>query len=77
MIGKGGRGKKKLEIATDFITEYFGSKNEIASKEIELEAARRNIKRNTLLSAKKKLNIRSGRGMDEAGNQYWTWIKEE
>ena len=77
LIGKGGRGKKKLDIAADFITEYFGSKNEIASKEIELEAARRNIKRNTLLSAKKKLNIRSGRGMDEAGNQYWTWIKEE
>jgi hypothetical protein len=42
-----------------------------------LEAARRKIKRNMLLSAKKKLNIRSGRGMDEAGNQYWTWIKEE
>lgn len=77
LIGKGGRGKKKLDIAADFITEYFGSKKEIASKEIELEAARRNIKRNTLLSAKKKLNIRSGRGMDEAGKQYWTWIKEE
>lgn len=77
LIGKGGRGKKKLDIAADFITEYFGSKKEIASKEIELEAARRNIKRNTLLSAKKKLNIHSGRGMDEVGNQYWTWIKEE
>lgn len=35
------------------------------------------IKRNTLLSAKKKLGIVSGKGKQEDGTAFWTWIMPE
>ena len=44
------------------------------SNDILQEAARRGIKRNTLLSAKKKLGIVSGKGKTDDGISYWTWI---
>ena len=59
LSGNEGRGKKKLDIAENFIKEYFGSNKVIPSNEIMMEAAKRSIKRNTLLSAKKKLGITS------------------
>ena len=57
LSGNEGRGKKKLDIAENFIKEYFGTNKVIPSNEIMMEAAKRGIKRNTLLSAKKKLGI--------------------
>ena len=74
LSGNEGRGKKKLDIAENFIKEYFGAAKEIISNDILQEAARRGIKRNTLLSAKKKLGIASGRGKTDDGISYWTWI---
>lgn len=74
LSGNEGRGKKKLDIAGNFIKEYFGSSKEIISNDILQEAARRGIKRNTLLSAKKKLGIASGKGKTDDGISYWTWI---
>ncbi len=74
LSGNEGRGKKKLDIAENFIKEYFGSRKEIISNDILQEAARRGIKRNTLLSAKKKLGIASGKGKTDDGISYWTWI---
>lgn len=74
LSGNEGRGKKKLDIAENFIKEYFGSSKEIISNDILQEAARRGIKRNTLLSAKKKLGITSGKGKAEDGTSYWTWL---
>lgn len=74
LSGNEGRGKKKLDIAENFIKEYFGSSKEIISNDILQEAARRGIKRNTLLSAKKKLGITSGKGKAEDGTSYWTWF---
>ena len=71
------RGKKKLDIAESFIKEYFGAAKEIISNDILQEAARRGIKRNTLLSAKKKLGIASGKGKTDDGISYWTWIMPE
>ena len=59
LSGNEGRGKKKLDIAENFIKEYFGTNKVIPSNEIMMEAAKRSIKRNTLLSAKKKLGITS------------------
>ena len=53
---------------------YFGSSKEIILNDILQEAARRGIKRNTLLSAKKKLGIASGKGKTDDGISYWTWI---
>lgn len=47
---------------------------EITSNEILEEAAKRGIKRNTLLSAKKKLGITSGKGRLADGSCCWTWI---
>lgn len=72
-----GRGKKKLDIAENFIKEYFGSNKVIPSNEIMMEAAKRSIKRNTLLSAKKKLGITSDKEKAEDGTIYWTWIMPE
>ncbi len=74
LSGNEGRGKKKLDIAESFIKEYFGAAKEIISNDILQEAARRGIKRNTLLSAKKKLGISSGKGKTDDGISYWTWI---
>lgn len=74
LLGNEGRGKKKLDIAENFIKEYFGSRKEIISNDILQEAARRGIKRNTLLSAKKKLGIASGKGKTDDGISYWTWL---
>lgn len=53
LSGNEGRGKNKLDIAENFIKEYFGTNKVIPSNEIMMEAAKRSIKRNTLLSAKK------------------------
>ena len=72
-----GRGKKKLDIAENFIKEYFGTNKVIPSNEIMMEAAKRSIKRNTLLSAKKKLGITSDKEKAEDGTIYWTWIMPE
>lgn len=72
-----GRGKKKLDIAENFIKEYFGSNKVIPSNEIMMEAAKRSIKRNTLLSAKKKLGITSDKEKEEDGTIYWTWVMPE
>lgn len=74
LSGNEGRGKKKLDIAENFIKEYFGATKEIISNDILQEATRRGIKRNTLLSAKKKLGIVSGKGKTDDGISYWTWI---
>src|SRR5574344_707317 len=77
LMGNEGRGKKKLDIAENFIKEFFAGGNEIASNDILEEAAKRGIKRNTLLSAKKKLGIRSGKGKQEDGTTFWTWLMPE
>ena len=77
LSGNEGRGKKKLDIAENFIKEYFGSRKEIITNDILQEAARRGIKRNMLLSAKKKLGIASGKGKTDDGISYWTWIMPE
>ena len=49
----------------------------IPSNEIMIEAVKRNIKRNTLLSAKKKLGITSDKEKAENGTIYWTWVMPE
>lgn len=77
LSGNEGRGKKKLDIAENFIKEYFGSNKVIPSNEIMMEAAKRSIKRNTLLSAKKKLGITSDKEKAEDGTTYWTWVMPE
>ena len=77
LSGNEGRGKKKLDIAENFIKEYFGSNKVIPSNEIMMEAAKRSIKRNTLLSAKKKLGIISEKEKAEDGTIYWTWVMPE
>ena len=77
LSGNEGRGKKKLDIAENFIKEYFGSNKVIPSNEIMMEAAKRSIKRNTLLSAKKKLSITSDKEKAEDGTIYWTWVMPE
>ena len=77
LSGNEGRGKKKLDIAENFIKEYFGSNKVIPSNEIMMEAAKRSIKRNTLLSAKKKLGIISDKEKAEDGTIYWTWVMPE
>ena len=77
LSGNEGRGKKKLDIAENFIKEYFGANKVIPSNEIMMEAAKRSVKRNTLLSAKKKLGIASGKEKAEDGTIYWTWVMPE
>lgn len=77
LSGNEGRGKKKLDIAENFIKEYFGSNKVIPSNEIMMEAAKRSIKRNTLLSAKKKLGITSDKEKVEDRTIYWTWVMPE
>lgn len=77
LSGNEGRGKKKLDIAENFIKEYFGTNKVIPSNEIMMEAAKRSINRNTLLSAKKKLGITSDKEKAEDGTIYWTWIMPE
>lgn len=77
LSGNEGRGKKKLDIAENFIKEYFGTNKVIPSNEIMMEAAKRSIKRNTLLLAKKKLGITSGKEKAEDGTIYWTWVMPE
>lgn len=77
LSGNEGRGKKKLDIAENFIKEYFGSNKVIPSNEIMMEAAKRSIKRNTLLSAKKKLGITSDKEKAEDGTIYWTLVMPE
>ena len=77
LSGNEGRGKKKLDIAENFIKEYFGTNKVIPSNEIMIEAAKRSIKRNTLLSAKKKLGITSDKEKAEDGTIYWTWVMPE
>ena len=77
LSGNEGRGKKKLDIAENFIKEYFGSNKVIPFNEIMMEAAKRSIKRNTLLSAKKKLGIISDKEKAEDGTIYWTWVMPE
>lgn len=77
LSGNEGRGKKKLDIAENFIKEYFGTNKVIPSNEIMIEAAKRSIKRNTLLSAKKKLGITSDKEKAENGTIYWTWVMPE
>ena len=77
LSGNEGRGKRKLDIAENFIKECFGTNKVIPSNEIMMEAAKRSIKRNTLLSAKKKLGITSDKEKAEDGTIYWTWIMPE
>ena len=77
LSGNEGRGKKKLDIAENFIKEYFGTNKVIPSNEIMMEAAKRSIMRNTLLSAKKKLGITSDKEKAEDGTIYWTWVMPE
>lgn len=77
LSGNGGRGKKKLDIAENFIKEHFGTNKVIPSNEIMMEAAKRSIKRNTLLLAKKKLGITSDKEKAEDGTIYWTWVMPE
>ena len=77
LSGNEGRGEKKLDIAENFIKEYIGTNKVIPSNEIMMEAAKRSIKRNTLLSAKKKLGIISDKQKAEDGTIYWTWVMPE
>lgn len=77
LSGNEGKGKKKLDIAENFIKEYFGTNKVIPSNQIMMEAAKRSIKRNTLLSAKKKLGITSDKEKAEDGTIYWTWVMPE
>lgn len=77
LSGNEGRGKKKLDIAENFIKEYFGTNKVIPSNEIMMEATKRSIKRNTLLLAKKKLGITSDKEKAEDGTIYWTWVMPE
>lgn len=77
LMGNEGRGKKKLDVATDFIKEYFAGASDIASNDIIAEAAKRGIKRNTLLSAKKKLGIISEKGKLADGTVFWKWLMPE
>lgn len=77
LSGNEGKGKKKLDIAENFIKEYFGTNKVIPSNQIMMEAAKRSIKRNTLLSAKKKLGITSDKEKAEDGTIYWTWVMLE
>lgn len=77
LSGNEGKGKKKLDIAENFIKEYFGINKVIPSNQIMMEAAKRSIKRNTLLSAKKKLGITSDKEKAEDGTIYWTWVMPE
>ena len=77
LSGNEGRGKKKLDIAENFIKEYFGTNKVIPSNEIMMEAAKKSIKRNTLLAAKKKLGITSDKEKAEDGTIYWTWVMPE
>lgn len=77
LLGNGGRGKKKLDITENFIKEYFGANKVVPSNEIILEAGKRGIKRNTLLSAKKKMGITSDKEKSEDGTIYWTWVMPE
>lgn len=74
LAGKEGRGRKKLDVAIAFIKEYFGAESEVSSNDIEEEATKKGIKRNTLLSAKKKLGIMAGNRKTTDGTMYWTWI---
>lgn len=74
LAGKEGRGRKKLDVAIAFIKDYFGAESEVSSNDIEEEATRKGIKRNTLLSAKKKLGITAGNRKTTEGTMYWTWI---
>lgn len=73
LAGKEGRGRKKLDVAIAFIKEYFGAESEVSSKDIE-EVVKKGIKRNTLLSAKKKLGIMAGNRKTTDGTMYCTWI---
>ena len=77
LSGNEGRGEKKLDIAENFIKEYIGTNKVIPSNEIMMEAAKRGIKRNTLLSAKKKLGIISDKQKAEDGTIYWTRVMPE
>jgi archaellum biogenesis ATPase FlaH len=74
LAGKEGGGRKKLDVAIAFIKEYFGAESEVSSNDIEEEATRKGIKRNTLLSAKKKLGITAGNRKTTDGTMYWTWV---
>lgn len=74
LAGKEGRGRKKLDVAIAFIKEFFGAESEVSSNDIEEEATRKGIKRNTLLSAKKKLGITAGNRKTTDGTMYWTWV---
>lgn len=77
LSGAEGRGKKKLDVAIAFIKEFMGDRKSVLSTEMESEASSRGIKRNTLLAAKKKLNISSQSQKSEDGNRYWMWVRTE
>lgn len=62
------------DITVACIKEYFGAESEVSSNDIEEKAASKGIKRNTLLSAKKKLGITVGNCKTTDGTMYWTWI---
>lgn len=68
---------RKVGCSSGIYKGVFGSASEIASNDIIEEASHRGIKRNTLLSAKKKLGIVSGKGKQEDGTAFWTWIMPE
>jgi RecA/RadA recombinase len=77
LSGAEGRGKKKLDVAIAFIKEFMGDRKSVLSTEMESEASSRGIKRNTLLAAKKKLNISSQSQKSEDGNRCWIWVRTE
>lgn len=77
LMGNEGRGKKKLDVAVNFIKEFFASSLEIASNDIIAEAAKRGIRRNTLLSAKKKMGIISEKEKLVDGTIFWKWVMPE
>lgn len=74
LAGNEGRGKKKLDVAESFIKEFFGTANEVAANDILEGAAQRGIKRNTLLSAKKKLGVTSKKCKLADGTSIWKWM---
>ena len=70
-------GKKKLDIAENFIKEYFGTNKVIPSNEIMMEAAKGALRETRFYRQRKKLGITSDKEKAEDGTIYWTWVMPE
>lgn len=77
LMGNEGRGKKKLDVAVEFIKEFFGSASEIASNDI-IEEASHILEERTVQDYRSKYNdirewIRREREGKEKGNSKIDW----